>query len=209
VQDLCNSLGAEVANILPVTHSLTGCDTTSSFFGIGKKTVYKILKQNTTKYQTLTNLASSDVDTCVEAGRLFVGDLYDPKGSAKSVLRDLYKLRVKLALSKDSSLVKLPPSEAAFIQHILRVAFQVYVWTHANEAKPPPRSPLEYGWRNENKYVMPKYFEGPMTSDFFQDRVCMCKSKSICSKTCLCVEQHLSCTSICDCQGNEECRNQL
>jgi hypothetical protein len=67
-----------------------------------------------------------------------LSDLYDPKGSAKSVHRDLIKLRVKLALSKDSSLVKLPPSEAAFRQHILCVAFQVYVWTHANEAKPPP-----------------------------------------------------------------------
>ena len=114
------------------------------FFGIGKKTVYKILKQNTKKYQTLTNLASSDVDTCVEAGRLLVADLYDPKGSAKSVHRDLNKLGVKLALSRDSSLVKPPPSEATFRQHILRVAFQVYVWTHANEAKSPPRSPLEY-----------------------------------------------------------------
>jgi hypothetical protein len=56
-------------------------------------------------------------------------------GKAKSVHRDLNKLRVKLALSKDSSLVKLPPSEAAFRQHILRVAFQVYVWTHANIKK--------------------------------------------------------------------------
>jgi hypothetical protein len=101
--------------------------------------------------------------------------------------------------------VKLPPSEAAFRQPILRVAFQVYVWTHANEAKPPPRSPLEYGWRNENKYLMPKYFEGPMTSDFLQDPVCVCKSKSICSKNCVCFEQNLSCTSICGCQGNEEC----
>jgi hypothetical protein len=36
-----------------------------------------------------------------------VSDLYDPKGSAKSVHRDLNKLRVKLALSKDSSLVNL------------------------------------------------------------------------------------------------------
>jgi hypothetical protein len=44
----------------------------------------------------------------------------------------------------------------------------MYVWTHANEAKPPPMSPLEYGWRNENKYLMPKYFEGPMTFDFLQ-----------------------------------------
>jgi hypothetical protein len=41
-------------------------------------------------------------------------DLYDSNGSAKSVHRDLNKLRVRLALSKDSSLVKLPPSEAAF-----------------------------------------------------------------------------------------------
>jgi hypothetical protein len=48
---------------LPVAHSLTGCDTTSSFFGIGKKTVYKTRKQNTTKYQTLTNLATADART--------------------------------------------------------------------------------------------------------------------------------------------------
>jgi hypothetical protein len=149
---------------------------------MGKKTVYKILKQNTTKYQTLTNLASSDVDTCVVAGRLLVADLYYPKGSDMSVHRDLNKLRVKLALSKDSSLVKLPPSEAAFRQHILRVAFQVYVWTHANEAKAPPRSPLEYGWRNENKYLMPKYFEGPMTFDFLQDLVCFVKASSFAAK---------------------------
>jgi hypothetical protein len=47
-----NATRSMLANILPVAHSLTGCDTTSSFFGIGKKTVYKILKQNTTKYQT-------------------------------------------------------------------------------------------------------------------------------------------------------------
>jgi hypothetical protein len=60
---------------------------------------------------------------------------YKSQGSAKSVHRDLNKLGVKLALSKDSSPVKLPPSEAAFRQHILRVEFQVYVWTHANEAK--------------------------------------------------------------------------
>jgi hypothetical protein len=54
---------------------------------------------------------------------LLVVDMYDPKGSAKSVHRDLNKLRVKLAFSKDSSLVKLPSSEVAFRQHILRVAF--------------------------------------------------------------------------------------
>jgi hypothetical protein len=47
--------------------------------------------------------------------------------------------------------------------------------------------------------LMPKYFEGPMTSDFLQDPVCVCKGKSICSKNCVCVEQNLSC----GCQGND------
>jgi hypothetical protein len=49
----------------------------------------------------------------------------------------------------------------------------------------------------------------PMTFDFLQNLVCMCKGKFICSKNCVCVEQNVSCTSICGCQGNEECRNQL
>ena len=38
-----------------------------------------------------------------------------------------------------------------------------------------------------------------LTSDFLQDLVCMCKGKSICSRNCVCVEQNLSCTSICGC----------
>jgi hypothetical protein len=71
------------------------------------------------------------------------------------------------------------------------------------------RSPLEYGWRYENKYLMPKYFEGPMMFDFLQYPACMCKGKFICSNNCVCVEQNLSFTSMCGCQGNEECRNQL
>jgi hypothetical protein len=58
-------------------------------------------------------------------------------------------------------------------------------------AKPPPRSPLEYGWRNENKYLMPKYVEGPMTFDFLQDIVCMCKGKFICSKNWVCMQHEV------------------
>jgi hypothetical protein len=125
VHDLYNSLGAEMANILPVAHSLTGCDTTSSFFGIGKKTVYKILKQNTTKYQTLTNLASSDVDTCVEAGRLLVADLYDSKGSAKSVHRDLNKLRVRSQTSRVLQSTLTLSICSHFSIHILKVTYAV------------------------------------------------------------------------------------
>jgi hypothetical protein len=36
VHELCKSLSSVVCEILPADHALTGCDTTSSFFGIGK-----------------------------------------------------------------------------------------------------------------------------------------------------------------------------
>ena len=37
VHELCKSLYSVVYNTLPATHAVTGCDTTSSFFGIGNK----------------------------------------------------------------------------------------------------------------------------------------------------------------------------
>ena len=50
VHALCNSLGAEMANILPVAHFLTGCDTTSSFLVLARRQFIKFLskiQQNT------------------------------------------------------------------------------------------------------------------------------------------------------------------
>ena len=72
--------------------------------------------------------------------------MYDPKGTAKSAHDNVNELRVKSALAKDASLVRLPPSEAGIKQHILRVSLQVYVWMNSHVAKPPPRSPLKFGW---------------------------------------------------------------
>ena len=37
VHDICNTLNHVMCKVLPAAHALTGCDTTSSFFGIGKK----------------------------------------------------------------------------------------------------------------------------------------------------------------------------
>ena len=44
VHDLCSSLSNITCQILPSLDVLTGCDTTSAFFRIGKKYLYKILK---------------------------------------------------------------------------------------------------------------------------------------------------------------------
>jgi hypothetical protein len=42
VHELCKSLSSVVCEILPAAHAVTGCDTTSSFFGIGKSLCSKL-----------------------------------------------------------------------------------------------------------------------------------------------------------------------
>jgi hypothetical protein len=42
VHDLCSSLSSITCEILPAVHALTGCDTTSAIFGIGKKSTEPI-----------------------------------------------------------------------------------------------------------------------------------------------------------------------
>jgi hypothetical protein len=41
---ICNSLGRNKSVALPVFHCFTGCDTTSAFFGKGKKTAWEVCK---------------------------------------------------------------------------------------------------------------------------------------------------------------------
>jgi hypothetical protein len=80
-------------------------------------------------------------------------------------------LRVKLATSKDVSLSRIPPSEPSFKQHVLRSSLQATVWMTFPLAKPPVRSPLDFGWQNGNNGLETVVFTGMMSSDFLQDLI--------------------------------------
>ena len=44
VNAICIKLGKDISRSLPVFHAFSGCDTTSCFYGIGKKTALKAWK---------------------------------------------------------------------------------------------------------------------------------------------------------------------
>ena len=46
VHEISKSLSNPLSQSLPAAHALTGCDTTSYFFWIGKKSVFKLLEVN-------------------------------------------------------------------------------------------------------------------------------------------------------------------
>ena len=149
------SLNSVVCNILLAAHAITGCDTTSSFFGIGKKSMLKALKETPDQFSDLSMIS---VDAC----RKLISRLYDPKGKSKRCHSDLNRFRVKLTTCKDSSLIRLPPCEATFKQHELRTSLQTKIWMNAHEARAVIGSPLQYGWKEGKFGPEPVLFEGQM-----------------------------------------------
>ena len=168
--------------------------------------MYKVLKDSQKEFVDLSQTACDDIETSVAVNQTFVARLYDPKARFTCDHGDLNKLMSRIAQQKDAILVKLPPCEATFRQHVLRVSLQVYIWTSSSITQPPVKSPLKIGWVNKNGLVL-VYFDGQTSSDFLQDLLCTCKGTTLCSKGCDCFEQNLSCTVPCPCQGNVSCNN--
>jgi hypothetical protein len=79
VHDICSMLGSVLCRVLPAAHALTWCDTTSSFFGVGKKTMYKVLKDSQKEFVDLNQISCDDIEISVAVDRKFVSRLYDPK----------------------------------------------------------------------------------------------------------------------------------
>ena len=111
VHDLCSSLSNITCQIVPSLLALTGCDTTSAFFRIGKKYIYKILKTSTEELSDLVSLINADLETTINAARYAVSLLCNPKEKCKSCHHHLNMLRVKLATRKDASLSRIAPSD--------------------------------------------------------------------------------------------------
>ena len=77
IHELCSSLSEITCRVLPAAHALSGCNTTSSFLGIGKKSVYKILKDAAPDFHDLDNLGDPDKDVAISCSSRFVARLYD------------------------------------------------------------------------------------------------------------------------------------
>ncbi|CAG2193289.1 unnamed protein product [Mytilus edulis] len=169
----------ECSNILPVVHALPGCETTTAIFIFGKKTVFKLIRKSPSKFTNLQNFDTIDFSSSLSAARELISSLYNPKDKFASSYVDLNKLCVKLATCKDTSLLRLPPSEPAFKEHVS--CLQTKMWMSSHLDHPNHLSPYEYGWKKSSPGPDPVYFFGMMTSDFLQDLLFSCKGKYICS----------------------------
>ena len=117
-----------------LTHALTGCDFTSSLFGIEEKAAYQALSKKVTTGNALAGLRNANVlESWMEAAIELVLAMYRKRAKA---CKTLDELRYLLATTSDKPATQLPPTEDAFWQHALRAHLQTLIWTQSHIAKP-------------------------------------------------------------------------
>lgn len=117
IKKVVQSLGTKVCSCLLALHCFTGCDTTSGFFKIGKKSAFQILTKNIIILQKLSELPLLSNDEAFEVVIKLVLLLYKNKDKEIQKLNDL---RIKLATTTNKPSSELPPTEGALYQHFLR-----------------------------------------------------------------------------------------
>ena len=143
---------------------MSGCDTTSGFFGFDKTRLFKskILEKMPTSTAEFY-CRQETVDRVLEAGTNIMIAMYAKLGKLTyTSLLTLEKLRQKLFLSslhqkkgpeqKKVMNRRLPPTSSAAMYPSLRVYHQVQEWLFN------PQDPSEYGWiLNSGGKYEPKY----------------------------------------------------
>ena len=205
IQHTQRSIG-NLTSILPVIHAVSGCDTTSRIFGLGKRGVLKKFKHS----EELQKLASEFVgegakqESVVRAGEGILLELY---GGAQCH-SDLDDLRFSMFASKiatASSYIQvnsLPPTCAAAKYHSLRVYLQIQQWFGATTLEPQ-----EWGWKLKDTYLLPVTTDLPPAPPTLLS-VIRCGCKTGCdTKSCSCRKNGIDCSPACkECKG-QTCTN--
>ena len=135
------------AKALMMFHSLTGCDTVSSFHGYGKKSAwlawmgYPEVTNAFTSLLSQPSVISTDVLNVIQR---FVILMYS-KTSTHSSLNEARKA----LFAKGRTIENIPPTEAAFTEHLRRGVLQAgHIWSQALVPSPVIPDFREWGWRS-------------------------------------------------------------
>lgn len=210
VNDVIRQHAAIMPNLL-VAHAMTGCDTVSSFAGIGKTTVLKKLKvfSGEIKLGQMSAPFQEISESCLHFTGLLYGD--ESGANLNTVRANIFKERIAGKRHIPPKLSSLPPTMASFQAHIKRAHFQAVLWQSAGEPSPPELNPVDFGWQLYQSTLCPALGlddQLPAPDDVLNLVNCSCKTGCSTSK-CTCTKQSITCTTFCKCKGNLECNNPM
>ena len=198
--EIAARLGPDKAQALTMFHSLTGCDTVSSFASHGKKTawaVWNVLPELTDALLKLSSAPSEIPEEVLHTIERFVILLYD----RTSPYTDIDKARKKL-FARKNNVELIPPTKAALEEHVKRAAYQGgHVWGQVLLPAPELPAATSWGWiKSEDGLHDPHWTRLPQAAQSCRELL-SCKCKMGCVNRCKCKKAALECTALCLCEG--------
>ena len=192
------ALGSHMCECLLFAHAVSGCDTTSAIFGIGKVKHMKSLQASSELRSSVEifGLQTASKEQVLSVGEKYVASLY--KGGTLN--RSLDELRHITAVSpKYVPPERMPPTKSACCYHSLRVHLQVSTWKELKIVL----DPTNYGFQMDGTTMKPVISDKEAAPpELLKDLRCSCRS-NIC-RTCSCAKMRIPCNMYCKCEGQCE-----
>ncbi|XP_068711906.1 uncharacterized protein [Montipora foliosa] len=203
VNSTCAFLGPETSRALPMFHSFTGCDTTSCFFGKGKKSAWEAWKSFPDVTEAFTFLGNHpyyqlDVDDSIfKLLEIFTVVNYDNVLDGNEAGKEIFT-------KKNRTLENTPPTQDSLLQHALRAVYQGSIWYTSLQSVQMVPSPEGWGWCEMDGTWKPVWMTPPEAAKACLELLkCGCKQGR--AGRCKCRKANLPCTGLCQCSG--ECTN--
>ena len=190
--EMADALGPDCCVALPMFHAFNGCDTVSCFGGRGKRTTWGMWNAYEEITPAFCALAATPVtiENWLSPLERFVVLLYDRTSSQEF----LNGARKQLFTQKGRAIDGLPPTQAVFLQHTKRAAYQAgRCWVQTMIATPELPSPSEWGWKI--------YWTTLPEATQACRELLRCGCKKGCMGLCKCLKAGLQCTALCYCGG--------
>ena len=145
IEDIVKNLGNNAFNFLIQYHAISGCDTTSYFYRIGKVIPFKNAVEKGNLYLlkelgTEKSISPEFVESCKE----FIRTVLYKGNSYKTYLQTRVRLNDKQS-TKSKTTMTIPPDIDSCTQHILRCHLTAFNWIHSDKNTIPPKSLISNG----------------------------------------------------------------
>ena len=178
---------------LPAFHAVSGWDSTSSFHGIGKQKMYKVVKSADRFKAALVQMGDTfdlDMDHFPVLQEM-IDQCYGIKGcdSIHDARYRKFYTKAKATTHKDELHL-----------HCKRANYVTCIWKSALTATVNPPYPSGYGWLEANGLLEIKWMnQKPAPDSLLGFLACDCKKSGCQNNRCVCVSNGLYCTDLCDC----------
>lgn len=202
IQQTQATLGEYVCKILPFLHAITGCDTTSRLFGIGKPVALKKLMASTEYLKDYIEVflqRTLSPDDVTKAGEEVIVWLYGGMPKEKLNMLRFRKFSTKIMTSVTHVQVHtIPPTSDAVKFHSLRAYLQCQSWINDDD----DRDPTMWGWYIAGGKLLPTKSAMPPAPERLL-KIIRCNCKVNCeTKRCTCRKHGLDCSIGCgQCRG--------